>query len=85
MLYFVISILFFYYIFSFRDIKIKVENKISDNYWLVFQKNGDKRIFSFFLMSDKKTSEINNIALSSYKSIKNSLIIIKKKTVRSFF
>lgn len=62
---------------DFDAYEIKIENRMSDNYWLVFQKKGDKRIFSFFLMADKKFSTINETAISSYQSMKSSLKVLQ--------
>ena len=48
-------------------------HELGNIHWLVFQKKGDKRIYCFWLLENKKLSKENKVALSSYYSMKNSL------------
>jgi len=62
---------------DFNAYEINIANKMLDIYWFVFQKKTDKRILSFFIMADQKFSTINEVTLSSYHSMKNSLIDLR--------
>ena len=61
---------------GFDAYEIIKEHDIGKIHWLVFQKKGSKRVFSFWLMENKDLPDANEIALSGFNSMKTSLTVV---------